>query len=156
MLRAAETQGNPGTHAVCEAKCVAMSRRAVEIELYFRWMLDTDGRIGIFVHYCHCEHCLACGRSMLTGVSPAPTYAWCQIVREDQVAVYHCISRCVRRAFLCGMDPYSGHDYSHRKGWILDRLRELAGLFAIEDESFAPTSARRFRITSLRSWTDWG
>jgi len=30
------------------------------------------------------------------------------------------------------MDPYSGHDYSHRKGWILDRLRELAGLFAIE------------------------
>jgi len=30
------------------------------------------------------------------------------------------------------MDPYSGLDYSHRKGWVLDRLRELAGLFAID------------------------
>jgi hypothetical protein len=61
-----------------------------------------------------------------------PTYARSQIVVEDQVGVYHCIARCVRRAFLCGIDPYSGRDYSHRKEWILDRLRELAGLFAIE------------------------
>jgi hypothetical protein len=61
-----------------------------------------------------------------------PTYAWRQIVVEDQVGVYHCIARCVRRAFLCGVDSYTGQDYSHRKEWILDRLRELAGLFAIE------------------------
>ena len=38
----------------------------------------------------------------------------------------------MRRAFLCGVDPYTGQDYSHHKEWILDRLRELAGLFAIE------------------------
>jgi hypothetical protein len=61
-----------------------------------------------------------------------PTYARRQIVVEDQVGVYHCIARCVRRAFLCGVDAYTGQDYSHRKEWILDRLRELAGLFAIE------------------------
>ena len=61
-----------------------------------------------------------------------PTYARRQIVVEDQVGVYHCIARCVRRAFLCGLDPYTAQDYSHRKEWILDRLRELAGLFAIE------------------------
>ena len=61
-----------------------------------------------------------------------PTYARSQIVVEDMVGVYHCIARCVRRAFLCGIDPYSGQDYSHRKEWVLDRLRELAGLFAIE------------------------
>ncbi len=61
-----------------------------------------------------------------------PTYARGQIVVEDMVGVYHCIARCVRRAFLCGIDPYTGQDYSHRKEWILDRLRELAGLFAIE------------------------
>ena len=28
-----------------------------------------------------------------------PTYARRQIVVEDTVAVYHCIARCVRRAF---------------------------------------------------------
>ena len=61
-----------------------------------------------------------------------PTYARGQIVVEDQVGVYHCIARCVRRAFLCGFDPYTGQDFSHRKEWILDRMRALAGLFAIE------------------------
>ena len=61
-----------------------------------------------------------------------PTYSRRQIVVEDEVGVYHCIARCVRRAFLCGVDTYTGQDYSHRKEWILDRLRELAGLFAIE------------------------
>src|SRR5271157_2044294 len=61
-----------------------------------------------------------------------PTYARGQIVVEDMIGVYHCIARCVRRAFLCGTDPYTGQDYSHRKEWILDRLHELAGLFALE------------------------
>ena len=61
-----------------------------------------------------------------------PACARGQIVVEDQVGVYHYIARCVRRAFLCGIDSYTGQDYSHRKEWIVDRLRELAGLFAIE------------------------
>jgi putative transposase len=62
-----------------------------------------------------------------------PTYARRQIVAEDRVGVYHCIARCVRRAFLCGIDPYTGQDFTHRKEWILDRVRELAGLFAVEE-----------------------
>jgi putative transposase len=61
-----------------------------------------------------------------------PTYARGQIVIEHEVGVYHCVARCVRRAFLCGIDQYTGKDFSHRKEWILDRMRELAGLFAIE------------------------
>ena len=60
-----------------------------------------------------------------------PTYAQGQIVVEDLVGVYHCIARRVRRAFLRGIDPYTGQDYSHRKEWILDRLRDLAGLFVM-------------------------
>ena len=58
-----------------------------------------------------------------------PASARRYIVHEERVGVYHCIARCVRRAFLCGTDSYSGRDYSHRKAWILDRLRALAGLF---------------------------
>jgi hypothetical protein len=54
-----------------------------------------------------------------------PTYARRQIVAEERVGVYHCIARRVRRAFLCGFDPYTGQDFSHHKKWILDRVREL-------------------------------
>jgi hypothetical protein len=79
-----------------------------------------------------------------------PTYARRQIVVEDTVAVYHCIARCVRRAFLCGIDPYTGRDYSHRKEWILDRMRELAGLFAIE-EGFLPIQVEHYVM--LLDWT---
>jgi hypothetical protein len=72
-----------------------------------------------------------------------PTYARRQIVVEDMVGVYHCVARCVRRAFLCGVDPYTGKDYSHRKEWILDRMRELAGLFAIEVCGYSVVKLRR-------------
>ena len=79
-----------------------------------------------------------------------PTYARRQIVVEDQVGVYHCIARCVRRAFLCGLDPYTGQDYSHRKEWILDRLRELAGLFAIEVCGYSVMSNHLHLVLRIR------
>jgi hypothetical protein len=54
------------------------------------------------------------------------------VVVPDEVGVYHCISRCVRRAFLCGEDHYSGKNYEHRRGWVRERVRFLSGLFGID------------------------
>jgi len=57
-------------------------------------------------------------RSTLVSVSDTP---W-----------YHVVSRCVRRAFLCGSDAHSGQSFEHRRGWIVERVKQLAGVFAID------------------------
>jgi hypothetical protein len=37
------------------------------------------------------------------------------LVDATEPASYHCVSRCVRRAFLCGEDAVSGRNLDHRK-----------------------------------------
>ena len=69
-----------------------------------------------------------------------PAYARCEIVDESVVGIYHCTSRCVRRAFLCGDDPASGRNFEHRKAWLRERLEALAGVFAIDILGFAVLS----------------
>ena len=50
----------------------------------------------------------------------------------DDTPYYHVVARCVRRAWLWGFDAYAGKDYSHRKAWILERLKYLSNAFAID------------------------
>ncbi|MDH5447299.1 MAG: transposase [Gammaproteobacteria bacterium] len=50
-----------------------------------------------------------------------------RLISLQDTSYYHCISRCVRRAFLCGEDHFSGQSYEHRKGWVVERLREPLG-----------------------------
>jgi REP element-mobilizing transposase RayT len=88
-----------------------------------------------------------------------PAYSRAQIVPADEVGVYHCIARCVRRAFLCGVDPLTNHDYDHRKEWIRERLEQLAPVFAIDICGYAVMSNHlhvilRARPDLARDWSD--
>src|SRR3990172_1748831 len=60
-----------------------------------------------------------------------------EIFEESTVGIYHCVNRCVRRAFLCGQDPVTGQCFDHRKDWIRTRLEELAGIFAMDVIGYA-------------------
>ena len=63
-----------------------------------------------------------------------------QIVSLADTPYYHCVSRCVRRAFLCGDDRYSGKNFDHRKPWLVDRLTRLGEIFDIDIAAYAVMS----------------
>ena len=73
-----------------------------------------------------------------------------EVVRDGVRAVYHCTSRCVRRAFLCGVDTYSGKNYEHRRAWFRSRLRALSQLFTIDVLAFAAMGTHHHSVIRTR------
>ncbi|WDE06529.1 transposase [Thalassomonas viridans] len=55
----------------------------------------------------------------------------------DETPYYHCICRCVRRAFLCGEDETTGQNFDHRKEWLVDKVTQLASVFAVDICAYA-------------------
>lgn len=55
----------------------------------------------------------------------------CHQISLGHTPYYHCITRCVRRAFLCGRDRFTSKNFNHRRQWLVDRLKLQASVFGI-------------------------
>ncbi len=78
---------------------------------------------------------------------------------HSEICVVHIVQRCVRRAFLAGIDPHSGKDYSFRREWIRRRLEALASAFGIDVLSYAIMNNHfhlviRNRPDVVAAWSD--
>ena len=62
------------------------------------------------------------------------------LVDPENECDYHLVSHCVRRAFLYGVDDYTRRDCSHRRTWLVERLRQLAPCFAVDVYTFTVLS----------------
>jgi len=65
---------------------------------------------------------------------PKPRYSQMSL---SATPYYHCMSRVVRKAFLCGIDINTGVSYEHRRQWVEDKLLKLGEIFALGICSYA-------------------
>ena len=68
------------------------------------------------------------------------TYPRAHLVDAENGGLYHCLSRCVRRAWLCGEDAASGRSFEHRKEWVEHCLLNLASIFTVNLFGYAVLS----------------
>ena len=54
------------------------------------------------------------------------------LISLEATPYYHCVSRCVRRAYLCGRDKYSNRNYEHRREWVESRILELGQAMCVD------------------------
>ncbi|EGA65734.1 transposase [Vibrio brasiliensis] len=60
-----------------------------------------------------------------------------QQVCVDATPYYHCVSRCVRRSFLCGEDPLTNKSYQHRRAWVERKITTLSQIYCIDICAYA-------------------
>ncbi|KDM93347.1 transposase [Photobacterium galatheae] len=65
------------------------------------------------------------------------TTARSQLICPEATPYYHCVSRCVRRSFLCGYDEQTQTSYEHRRAWVERRLMQIADAFCVDVCAYA-------------------
>lgn len=86
------------------------------------------------------------------------TQSRCSQISLEDTPYYHLISRCVRRAFLCGVDKYSQQSFEHRRQWMVERIRFLTSVFAIDVAAYAVMSNHYHLVVHVneaqaKAWT---
>jgi hypothetical protein len=82
-----------------------------------------------------------------------------QLAPPGAPGTYHCVQRCVRRAFLCGIDRTTGQSFEHRKAWLEERLGHVAECFAVALHAYAIMSNHLHVVVQLdpawaNAWCD--
>lgn len=82
-----------------------------------------------------------------------------ELISFEDTHYYHCINRCVRRAFLYGEDHLTSKNYEHRKTWVVERLALLSRVFAIDIAAYAVMSKHlhlvlRVDAAQTEQWTE--
>ena len=72
-------------------------------------------------------------------------------VDDSAPGCFHCISRCVRRAFLCGDDA------EHRRDWVREAIRSAAEAYAVDVLAYAVMSNHLHLVVRTESLRvlDW-
>ncbi|VAW48463.1 Transposase and inactivated derivatives [hydrothermal vent metagenome] len=83
------------------------------------------------------------------------TVARNQQICLEETPYYHVVSRCVRRAFLCGNDALTGKCFEHRRQWLIDRIKQVTSVFAIDVCSYAIMSNHFHIVLKVNSTKDW-
>ncbi|AVP97408.1 hypothetical protein C7S18_09470 [Ahniella affigens] len=72
---------------------------------------------------------------------------------------YHCVSRCVRRAWLCGYDKVNDKNHDYRRQWVEDRLMALAEAYSVSIYAYAVMSNHLHVVVKVdavaaQDWSD--
>jgi len=59
------------------------------------------------------------------------------LVERAHAASYHCVDRCVPRAWLCGFDDYLQRSFEHRRWWVERRIFEVGNIFVCGIDAYA-------------------